>query len=61
MHIWPLWLITQIDAQVHQFDCEVFNWEQVQYYALYIYRSLFEDKKPEPPTVFINGYSDSQV
>ena len=28
---------------------------------LYIYRSLFRDKKPDPPTVLIDGYSDTPV
>ena len=35
--------------------------KQALYHALYIYRSLFRDRKTGPPIAFINGYSDSQV
>ena len=28
---------------------------------LYIYRSLFKDQRPEPPTILISGYGDSPV
>ena len=60
MHIQPLWLRTQLDAQVHQFDCEVDSGARCNIMPLYIYGLLFRDKKPEPPIVFINGYGDYQ-
>ena len=56
-HIWLLWLTTQLDAQIHQFDCEINFRVGCIIMHQHIYRSLFRDRKPEPPTVFINGYS----
>ena len=60
-HIWPPWLTAQLDAQVHQFDCEVDTGAGCNVMSLYIYRSLFEDKKPEPSTFSINGHGDFPV
>ena len=45
-YIQPLWLSTQPDAQVHQFDCGDDSEAGCNIMPLYIYRSLFRDKKP---------------
>ena len=60
-HFQLLWLATQLNAQVSQFDCEVDSGAGCNIISLYIYRSLSGDKKLEPPTVFIDGYDDSPV
>ena len=54
-----LWLTTQLDAQVHQIDYEVYSGAECNIMPQYIYRLLFGDEKPEPPTIFINGYGGS--
>ena len=59
MHIWPLWLTTQVDAQVHQFDCKGDLGAGYNIMPLYIYRSLFGE--PGPLTVFTDGHGDSPV
>ena len=33
----------------------------MQHHPLYIYRSLFKDQRPEPPTVLISRYGNSLV
>ena len=60
-HIQPLWLTTQLDAQVHQFDCEVDLEAGCNIMFLNIYRLMFGENKLEPLTLFINGYSDSPI
>ena len=61
-HILQLWVSPQLDAQVHQFDCEVDSGAGCnKLLPLYIYRSLFRDKNLEYSTVLINGYGDSPV
>ena len=59
--IWPLWVSTQLDAEVHQLDCEVDSGAGYSIMPQYICGSLFKEKKPELPTFLINGYGDSQV
>ena len=53
--------VNTIYAQVHQLACEIISAAGCNMMPLYIYRSLFRDKKPESPTVLINVYSDSPV
>ena len=60
-HIWPLWMSTQLYAQVHQFDFEVDSGSGCKIIPLYICSSLFRDKKPQPPLVIISGYGDFSV
>ena len=60
-HVWLLWLTTQLDAWVCYFDCEFDSGAGCNVMPLYIYGSMFGNKKPKPCTVFINGYVDSPV
>ena len=60
-HIQQLWLTTQLDAWIHQFDCEDDSGAGCKIMPLYIFRSLFSNRKPEHPKAFINGYSDYEV
>ena len=60
-HILPMWMSTQLNVQLHQFDCEFDSRVGYNVMFLYTYRSLFRDKKLEPPTDLINGYSGSPV
>ena len=54
-HIQPLWVSTQLDAQEHQFDCEVNSGAGCSIMPLYIYWLLFRDKKPNPPKVLVKN------
>ena len=58
-HIRPLWFATHPKAQVHKFDCEVDKGEGCNIMPLYIYRSIFRDKRLELPMMIITRYGDS--
>ena len=44
-HIWSLWVSTKYEAQVHHFDCKIDSGTGCNIVPLFIYRSLFRDKK----------------
>ena len=53
-HIHPILVSMQHSCQIHQFDCEVDSGAGYNIMPLYIYKLLFKQWIPQPPSILIS-------